>query len=71
MKKVYRISIDCAGCAAKLERAIRKIEGVESAVVNFMTGKITLEASDDRISAVEQEMLKTAKRIEPDCEIRL
>lgn len=71
MKKVYKFSIDCANCAAKVERAIRKIEGVDSAAVNFMAGRITLETADERIAAIEQEMVRVAKKIEPDCEIKL
>ena len=66
MKKKFKCEIDCADCAAKLEDAIKKIDGVEDANVNFMTQKLTLVAEDSRFDAIFAEVLKTAKKIEPD-----
>ncbi len=70
MKKSYVFKIDCANCAAKVENAIRQIEGVISAKASFMAEKLVLEAEDDKFDAVFEEVIKTAKKIEPDCEIR-
>ena len=70
MKKVFKLKdLDCANCAAKMEAAIQKLEGVERATVNFMTQKLTLEAADDRFDAVLAEARAACKRIEPDCTI--
>lgn len=71
MKRKFDIEVDCANCAAKIEAAIQKIEGVQSASVSFMTQKLVLEASDDRFDAILKEAAKTAKKIEPDFEIDL
>ena len=49
MKKHYKFEIDCANCAAKVEEAIKKIDGVHGASVSFMTQKLTLDADDARI----------------------
>ena len=68
MKKVFKLEdLDCANCAAKMENAISKIEGVESANVSFMTQKMTIEADD--IDSVLKPALKAAKKLEPDFEI--
>ena len=66
MKKVYKIEIDCANCAAKVEEAIRKTDGVIDVKVNFMTQKMILEADENKIDALMKEVLRVAKRIEPD-----
>lgn len=71
MKKKFGIEVDCANCAAKIENGIRKIAGVQSASVSFMTQKLVLEAPDDQFDAVLQAAVKTAKKIEPDFEIEL
>lgn len=69
MKKVYKLEdLDCANCAAKMECAINKLEGVD-ATVNFMTQKITITAPDDRFDEMVKQAAKICKRIEPDCEI--
>lgn len=71
MKKQYRLeNLDCANCAAKMEAAIQKIQGVNSASVSFMTQRLTLDALDERFEAVLQEAVKVCKRIEPDCVIK-
>lgn len=69
MKKRYKFEINCANCAAKVEEAIKKIDGVNGATVSFMTQKLTLDADDARFDEILQEVISTAKRIEPDCEL--
>lgn len=72
MKKVYRLeNLDCANCAAKMEAAIQKLDGVQSATVSFMTQKLTLDADDARFDEILQKVVATAKKIEPDCELHL
>ena len=72
MKKVYKIEVDCANCANLMEQATRKLEGVASATVNFMTQKITVEFQDGADpKSVMQNVLKACRKIEPDCEIQL
>ena len=71
MKKRYQFEIDCANCAAKMEEAIKKIDGVNSASVNFMSQKLTLDADDARFDEILQEVIATAKKIEPDSELHL
>lgn len=68
MKKRYAIEdLCCANCAAKMEEGIRKIEGVHSAHINFLTQKLTLDAEDDRLDAILDEAERLIKKIEPDC----
>ena len=69
MKKKFKVEVDCANCAAKIENAISKIEGVNAVSVNFLTQKMTLEADDDRFDEILQQAVKTAKKAEADCEI--
>lgn len=70
MKKTFKmVDLDCANCAAKMEEAIKKIDGVTNASVNFMTQKMTLEADDARFDAIVKEAVKVCKKVEPDCEI--
>ena len=72
MKKTFKmIDLDCANCAAKMEAAIKKIDGVRDAAVSFMTQKLTIQADDARFDAVVQEAVKVCKKVEPDCEIVL
>ena len=66
MKKKFPCEVDCANCAAKLECAIKKVDGVEDATVNFLTQKLTLTAADDRFDEVLANVIKTAKKVEPD-----
>ena len=70
MKKSYKIEVDCANCAEKMERAANGVSGVKSAVVSFMALKMTVEfeAGADA-GAVMREVLRVCRRIEPDCEI--
>ena len=70
MKKTYKIEVDCANCANKMEQAANKINGVKNAVVNFMALKLTVEFEDGADKeAVMSEMIKACKRVESDCEI--
>ena len=72
MKKTYKIEVDCANCANLMETAANKTEGVASAVVNFMTQKMTVEFADgSEPKNVMQNVLKACKKVEPDCEIEL
>lgn len=68
MKKVFKLrDLDCANCATKMEAAIQKIHGVESATVNFMTQKLTIEAADSDFEQVLSEAERAIRRVEPGC----
>ena len=72
MKKTYKIEVDCANCANKMEEAAKKTTGVADATVNFMTLKMSVEfeeGADPKL--VMQEVLKNCKKVEDDCEIYL
>ena len=70
MKKTYKIEVDCANCANKMEKAAKKTEGVVEAVVNFMTQKMIVEFEEDADETlVMKQVLKNCKRVESDCEI--
>lgn len=70
MKKVYNIEVDCANCAAKMELATKKTDGVKDAVVNFMTQKMTVEFEDGAdVTSVMKSVLKSCRKVESDCEI--
>ena len=72
MKKTYKIEVDCANCAGKMEVAAGKTEGVASASVNFMTQKMTVEFCEGAdVAAVMKSVLKNCKKVESDCEIYL
>ena len=72
MKKTFKlIDLDCANCAAKMENAIKKIDGVADASVSFMAQKMTVEADDARFDDIVKQIVKTCKKVEPDCEIVL
>ena len=72
MKKSYKIEVDCANCANKMEIAAKATPGVEDAVVNFMTLKMNVEFDEGaEPRAVMQDVLKACKRVESDCEIYL
>ena len=72
MKKQFKLlDLDCASCAAKMEQAIRKLDGVNGATVSFLTQKLTLDADDARFDEILQKVVATAKKIEPDCELHL
>lgn len=70
MKKVFRLEdLDCANCAAKMERAIAKIDGVDAVAVSFMSQKLTIDADDAKFEDIMKEVIKTCKKVEPDCRI--
>lgn len=71
MRKVFKLEdLDCANCAAKMEDAIKKIEGVTFASVSFMTQKLVLEADDAIFDEVLAKAKKAVSKIEPDCTIK-
>jgi len=72
MKKTYKIEVDCANCANKMEDAAKKTVGVRNAVINFMTQKMIVEFEDGQeINAVMKKVQKNCKKVEDDCEIYL
>lgn len=71
MKKRYKFEVDCANCAAKVEEAVKKIDGVNDASVNFMAQKLVLDADDARFDEILKEVVAVAKKVEPDCELYL
>lgn len=72
MKKTFSlIDLDCANCAAKMEQAIRKIDGVTSASVSFMTQKMTIEGEDALFDQIVSQAVKACKKVDPDCRVVL
>ena len=69
MKKKYDCEIDCANCAAEVQDAISKINGVQSAKVNFLMQKFSLEAEDERFDEILKEAIRIGKTIEPDFKV--
>ncbi len=70
MKKTYKIDVDCANCANKMEESTRKTPGVKDAVVNFMTLKMTVEFEEGASPKdVMPQVVKNCKVVEDDCEI--
>ena len=70
MKKTYELEdLECAACAAKMERKISKIKGVDSVEVNFLTQKMTVEADDGIFEEVIDEAVKLIAKVEPDCRV--
>lgn len=72
MKKTYKIEVDCANCARKMEEATQKVEGVAGATVSFMTQKMNVEFEEGAdVKAVMEKVVKACKKVESDCEIFL
>lgn len=72
MKKTYKVEVDCAACAEKMQEAIKNTEGVKDATLSFMTLKCKVEFEDDvDPDSVMQEARKNCKKIEDDMEIYL
>lgn len=70
MKKTYKIDVDCANCANKMEEAAKNTSGIKDASVNFMTLKMKVEFDEDAdADTVMKEVLKNCKKVERDCEI--
>ncbi|MET2117500.1 heavy metal translocating P-type ATPase [Enterococcus faecium] len=68
--KSYRLEgLDCANCAMKIEKGVQKINGVKEATVNFTSGKLTIDAEEDHLAAIEQETKKVVKELEPDVKV--
>ena len=71
MKKRFTLeNLDCANCAAKMEAAIRNIDGVYDATVSFMTQKLTLEADDARFDEIVEQAAAACKKVDRDCVLR-
>ncbi|MCR4650633.1 MAG: cation transporter [Lachnospiraceae bacterium] len=72
MKKTYKIEVDCANCANKMEAAAKATEGVADCVVNFMALKMNVEFEENADpKGVMEKVLKNCKKVEDDCEIYL
>ena len=72
MKKTFSLNnLDCANCAAKMEKKILKIDGVKSATVSFFAQKLVLEADDDRWDDIVKEACEAIRSVEPDCSVKL
>ena len=72
MKKPFKLlDLDCASCAAKMEQAIRKLDGVNGATVSFLTQKLTLDADDARFDEILRQVIAVCRKVEPDCTIVL
>ena len=70
MKKSYRLEeLDCANCAAKMERAIGKIDGVRAASVSFLGQRLEVEADEDRFEEIMERVARACRRVEPGCRI--
>lgn len=72
MKKTFDIEVDCANCANLCEEAAKKVEGIASASINFMTQKMAIEFAEGADEKkVMKAVMKACKKIEPDFEIEL
>ena len=72
MKKRYKMmDLDCANCAAKMEDAIRRIDGVSDVSVSFLSQKLTIDADESRLDDIMAQVVKVCKKVEPDCTIVL
>ena len=70
MKKKFKLQdLDCANCAQKMEDAIKKIDGVSDASVNFMMQKMTIEAAEEKFDEIMKQVVAACKKVEPDCVI--
>ena len=72
MKKKFKLTdLDCANCAAKMEDAIKKLDGVNDASVSFMMQKMTIDADDARFDEIMKEVVEVCKKVEADCIINM
>ncbi len=72
MKKSFKMEdLDCANCAAKMERVIAEIPGVNKATVSFMAQKLVLDAEDARFDEIVIQAVRCVKKVDPDCEVIL
>ena len=71
MKKTIKlIDLDCGHCADKIQKAVQKIDGVNSVEVNFLSQKMVLEAANERFQEIAEEAVKLIKKIEPDVTVK-
>ena len=72
MKKVIAMQdLDCANCAAKMEQAIKKIDGVTNCSINFMLQRMTLEMDDEHLAEIIEKVKAAVKKVEPDCRLKI
>ena len=72
MKKKFKLEdLDCANCAAKMEDAIKKLDGVNDASVSFMTQKLMIDADDEKFDSVLESAIECISKVEPDCKVIL
>ncbi len=72
MKKIFKLQdLDCAHCAEKMERAVEKLDGVNSVAINFMAQKMVIDIDDGKFDDVMKKVVKECKKVEPDCEIMM
>ncbi len=72
MKKKFQLEdLDCANCAAKMEKAIKELPGVINASVNFLAQKMTIEADDDKFDDIVKQAVECISKVEPDCKVIL
>ena len=72
MKKKFKLTdLDCANCAAKMDDAIKKLDGVNDASVSFMMQTMTIDADDARFDEIMKEVVEVCKKVEPDCIINM
>ena len=72
MKKKFKLQeLDCANCPAKMEEAIKKLDGVNDASVNFMMQNMTIDADDSKFDDIMKEVVTVCAKVEPDCKILL
>lgn len=72
MKKKFKMNdLDCANCAAKMENAISKLEGVNEVIISFMAQKMTLDAEDERFDEILQKAQEIVKKVDSNCSIEL
>ena len=70
MKKVFKmLDVDCANCAAKMENAIAKLDGVQKVTISFLAQKMTLEADDARFDEIVKQAVACCKQVDPECEV--
>ena len=70
MKKVFKMQdLDCANCAAKMERAIGQIDGVQKVTISFLAQKMTLEADDARFDEIVKQAVACVKKVDVECEV--
>ena len=70
MKKRFKLTdLDCANCAAKMENAIKKLDGVNDASVSFMTQRMMIDADDARFEEIMDKVVEVCRKVEPDCVI--